>query len=211
MVRWGDLGMLSLDHLAVAARDLDEGRAAVETALGVRLQPGGKHARFGTHNLLLGLEDGMYLEVIAIDLEGPGPEGARWFDLDRFDAAPKLQTWICRCDDLGDALVRYPQAGEPVSLARGDLRWRMAVPRDGRLPFGGVFPALMQWQGDAHPAERLTASGCALARLVVRHPEAGRLADLLGPDLRDDRVVFERGAAGLRAEISTPGGLRALE
>ena len=203
--------MLRLDHLAVAARDLEEGRAAVEAALGVRLQPGGKHAHFGTHNLLLGLEDGLYLEVIAIDPEAPAPEGARWFDLDRFDAAPRLQTWICRSDDLGSALVRYPQAGAPVALARGDLRWRMAVPRDGRLAFDGVFPALMQWECDAHPAERLTASGCGLARLVVRHPEAGRLADMLGADLSDARVVFEIGAPSLRAEISTPGGLRVLE
>ncbi|MHA7850117.1 VOC family protein [Roseovarius sp.] len=203
--------MLRLDHLAVAARDLEEGRAKVEAALGVRLQPGGQHAHFGTHNLLLGLEDGLYLEVIAIDPEAPAPEGARWFDLDRFDAAPRLQTWICRSDDLGSALVRYPQAGAPVALARGDLRWRMAVPRDGRLAFDGVFPALMQWECDAHPAERLTASGCGLARLVVRHPEAGRLADMLGPDLSDARVVFEIGAPSLRAEISTPGGLRVLE
>jgi len=203
--------MLRLDHLAVAARDLEEGRAAVEAALGVRLQPGGQHAHFGTHNLLLGLEDGLYLEVIAIDPEAPAPEGARWFDLDRFDAAPRLQTWICRSDDLGSALVRYPQAGAPVALARGDLRWRMAVPRDGRLPFDGVFPALMQWECDAHPAERLTASGCGLARLVVRHPQAGRLADMLGPDLSDARVVFEIGAPSLRAEITTPGGLRVLE
>lgn len=203
--------MLKLDHLAVAARDLDEGRAAVEEALGVALQPGGQHAHFGTHNLLLGLADGLYLEVIAIDPHAPSPAHARWFDLDRFDAAPRLQTWICRSEDLGAALARHPQAGDPVPLARGDLSWRMAVPRDGRLPFDGVFPALMQWEGDAHPAQRLSASGCALARLVVRHPDAGRLADLLGRDLTDDRVVFETGPTGLRAEIRTPAGLRVLE
>lgn len=203
--------MLELDHLAVAARDLEEGRAAVEDALGVRLQSGGQHARFATHNLLLGLEDGIYLEVIAIDPEAPAPEGARWFDLDRFDGPPALQCWICRCDDLGAALTRYPSAGDPVALERGDLSWRMAVPRDGVLAFDNRFPALIEWAGDAHPATRLAASGCALARLVVSHPEAGRLADLLGPELSDARVVFERGAPGLRAEISTPGGLRVLE
>ena len=203
--------MLKLDHLAVAARDLDEGRAAVEEALGVALQPGGQHAHFGTHNLLLGLAGGLYLEVIAIDPHAPRPGHARWFDLDRFDAAPKLQAWICRSEDLGAALARHPQAGDPVPLARGDLSWRMAVPRDGRLPFDGVFPALMQWDGDAHPARRLSASGCALARLVVCHPDAGSLADLLGRDLTDDRVVFETGPTGLRAEIRTPSGLRVLE
>jgi len=37
--------MLELDHLAVVARDLDEGRATVEEALGVALQLGGCKAR----------------------------------------------------------------------------------------------------------------------------------------------------------------------
>ncbi len=203
--------MLQLDHLAVAARDLDEGRAAVEAALGVTLQRGGQHARFGTHNLLLGLEDGLYLEVIAIDPDAPAPKGARWFDLDRFDADPRLQSWICRSDDLDRDLARFDEAGEVVPLARGDLSWRMAVPPSGVLPFDNVFPALLQWDGTAHPAARLAASGCALARLVVRHPQATALTDALRPVLHDERVAFEAGAPGLRAEIATPGGVRVLE
>lgn len=77
--------MLELDHLAVAAETLEDGREAVETALGVRLQPGGQHPHFGTHNMLLGLEDGLYLEVISIDPAAPKPGYARWFDLDRFE------------------------------------------------------------------------------------------------------------------------------
>ncbi|WP_320179429.1 VOC family protein [Roseovarius pacificus] len=203
--------MLELDHLAVAARTLEEGRAAVEEALGVRLQGGGRHPHFATHNLLLGLEDGLYLEVIAIDPDAPPPDYARWFDLDRFDGPPRLNTWICRSDDLTGEVVRFPQAGRPVALSRGDLNWRMAVPDDGILPYDNLFPALIQWDCEAHPAERLTASGCSLQRLLVSHPQAGELADLLGPVLRDERVQFERGLPGLRAEIATPAGLRVLE
>jgi hypothetical protein len=34
-----------------------------------------------------------------------------------------------------------PGTGIPVDLARGDYRWRMAVPADGRLPFDSLpFP-----------------------------------------------------------------------
>ncbi len=58
---------LKLDHLAVACANLDEGVDWVEEQLGVPLQPGGQHARYGTHNKLLGLGDGLYFEVIAID------------------------------------------------------------------------------------------------------------------------------------------------
>jgi hypothetical protein len=203
--------MLELDHLAVAAETLEAGRAHVEAALGVALQQGGQHAHFGTHNLLLGLEDGLYLEVIAVDPDAPTPAVARWFDLDRFTGAPRMGTWICRCDDLEVALAQAPAgAGAPVDLARGDLRWRMAVAADGRMPFDGAFPALIQWQG-AHPAARLTPSGCRLRRLIVTHPDVGDLRAALSGMLTDPRVVIEAGAdMALRAEIDTPHGLRVL-
>jgi len=203
--------MLELDHLAVVADGLEAGRAAVEETLGVALQPGGAHAYFGTHNLLLGLEDGLYLEVIAVDPEASDPGVTRWFDLDRMQGAPRLGNWICRSDDLEAMVARFPEAGAQVTLSRGDLNWRMAVPRDGRLPFGNCFPALMQWDCATHPAARLAASGCRLQRLVVAHPDSAELAAQLAPVLADERVAFEPGAPGLRAEIMTPSGLRVLE
>ncbi|MEO0751358.1 MAG: VOC family protein [Pseudomonadota bacterium] len=201
--------MLELDHLAVAAETLEDGREAVEAALGVTLQPGGHHAHFGTHNLLLGLEDGLYLEVIAVDPAAPKPSHARWFDLDRFEGFARLTTWVCRSDDLTGHVARAPKAGNPVALARGDLNWRMAVPEGGRLPFDHTYPAVMQWDCAAHPAARLAPSGCRLTRLVVRHPEADALRTDL-KTLEDARVVFETGAPALRAEFDTPFGPRVL-
>ncbi|MBS4009937.1 MAG: VOC family protein [Roseovarius sp.] len=202
--------MIRLDHLAVAAESLEAGRAHVEAALGLRLQPGGQHAHFGTHNLLLGLEEGLYLEVIAIDPDAPAPAYPRWFDLDRFSGAPRLHNWICAVEDLEAALIQYPGAGQAVDLERGDLRWRMAVPDSGVLPMDNLFPALIEWQGAAHPATRLAPSGARLRRLVVSHPEAAALRDMIGAQVRDARVVFEPGAAGLRAEIETSHGVRVL-
>lgn len=203
--------MMRLDHLAVAAESLEAGRAYVEDALGLRLQSGGEHSHFGTHNLLLGLEDGLYLEVIAIDPAAPAPSYPRWFDLDRFSGVPRLRNWICAVDDLDAVLMRHPRAGRPVALARGDLRWRMAVPEDGILPMDNLFPALIQWQGAVHPATRLPPSGARLVRLVISHPEVATLQTWLGPELSDGRVVFESGAIGLRAEIATPQGQRVLQ
>ena len=202
--------MLELDHLAVAARTLEEGRAAVEAALGVRLQGGGRHPHFATHNLLLGLEDGLYLEVIAIDPDAPPPDYARWFDLDRFDGPPRLNTWICRSDDLAGEVVRFPRAGRPVALSRGDLNWRMAVPEDGILPYDNLFPALIQWDCEAHPAARLPEAGCALRELVVTHPEARDLRARLSPLLQTPLVRYQEGPVALSAIIDTPSGPRAL-
>ncbi len=199
---------MELDHFAIAANTLAEATAHVEEALGVPLQPGGEHAVFGTHNRLLGLADGLYLEAIAIDPEATPQRQPRWFDLDRFEGAARITNWICRSSDLDSTLAALPvDAGAPVSLTRRDLSWQMAVPNSGILPYDNIFPALIQWQGP-HPAPRLTQQGCSLRRLVVSHPEAQALAELLPLD--DARVVFEPGPAALRAEIDTPHGLRHL-
>ncbi|NIZ14253.1 VOC family protein [Phaeobacter sp. HF9A] len=200
--------MLDLDHFAIAATTLEAATAHVEEALGVAMQPGGQHPVFGTHNTLLGLADGLYLEAIAIDPQATPERSPRWFDLDRFAGAPRICNWICRTEDLAATLTGLPvTAGQAVSLSRGDLRWQMAVPESGILPFDNLFPALIQWQGP-HPAPRLTQQGCALRRLILSHPEAEALRDML--ELNDPRVVFEIGQLGARAEIDTPHGLRQL-
>lgn len=205
--------MWQLDHLAVVCTDLAEGVAQVEQALGVAMQPGGQHARFGTHNALLGLEGGLYLEVIAPQ-PGSAAEGPRWFDLDRFSGPPRLGNWICRVPDLAAALAASPpEAGRSIDMERGDLRWKIAVPDDGGLPMQGGWPTLIEWAaGTRHPADRLARSGCALSALVVRHPMAGQLEASLSGLLRDDRLRFEPAARpGLRAEFLTPGGARSLQ
>tara|TARA_R110000751_G_C13745586_1_gene477877 strand:+ start:87 stop:710 length:624 start_codon:yes stop_codon:yes gene_type:complete len=207
--------MMQFDHIAVAATTLAEATEHVEAALGVKMQPGGEHAVFHTHNTLLGLEDGLYLEAIAINPAAPRPERPRWFDLDRFSGPARLTNWICRCDDMDALLGQMPDlppdgAGQPVDLQRGDLRWRMAVPPSGVLPYDNCWPALIQWQTTQHPADRLAASGVRLKRLIVSHPQADDLRTALAPMLHDARVVFDTGPAGLRAEFDTPHGPRAL-
>ncbi|MBN2906320.1 MAG: VOC family protein [Rhodobacteraceae bacterium] len=205
--------MLTLDHLAVSAATLQEGVAAVEAALGVTLAPGGHHAAMGTHNRLLSLGPGLYLEVIAIDPAAPAPGRARWFDLDNFAGAPRLSNWIARCEDLDAALARAPRGtGAVMDLARGDLRWQMAVPGDGKLPFDGMFPALISWKGAAHPAAMLPEAGCRLIGVEVYHPRAEDLRHALRGLLDDPLVALHQAPeVALRALIDTPSGRKVLE
>ncbi|MDK3018102.1 VOC family protein [Pseudodonghicola flavimaris] len=200
-----------LDHIAVSGETLEEAAAAVEAALGVPMLQGGQHDVFITHNKLLGLADGLYLEAIAADPSRPAPERPRWFDLDSFSGRARPTNWICASEDLDALLAALPiEVGDPVSLTRGDLRWRKAVPADGKLPFDNLFPSLIEWNCEVHPATVLPPSGCALRRLIVSHPEASALAAMLAPHFRDARVVFEPGAPALSVEIDTPHGLRTL-
>ncbi len=163
--------MRELDHLVVAARNLDEGGAWIESKLGVAPVAGGKHALMGTHNRLLKLDAKRYLEVIAIDPDAPPPGRPRWFGLDtramhaRLARGPALIHWVERTDDLDAALRGRPERVEVLAFSRGPYRWRMGVPRDGRMPHNGAAATLIQWDGDAHPFDALPESGCALAQL----------------------------------------------
>jgi hypothetical protein len=202
---------MRLDHIVVAADALEDGAARIAAALGVPLEPGGAHLLMGTHNRLLSLGPGEYLEVIAIDPAATRPAHPRWFGLDTFAGPPRLAAWVCTCDDLDAAVAALPGSGAGVPFTRGDFVWRFAVPPEGATPFDGCQPALIEWETAAHPAARLPDRGCRLARLRLIHPEAAALAHLLAPVLQDPRVSVEHGhEARLFAEIETPSGLRVL-
>lgn len=203
--------MLRIDHLAVCCTTLAEGVAGIESRLGVTLAPGGQHAHMATHNRLLNLGD-IYLEVIAPNPDAPRPAWRRWFDLDHFAGPPRLTNWVAACDDLAAELAISPAGtGVPVALSRGDFRWQMAVPADGKLPFDGGFPALIQWQGTAHPAARLPDAGLRLERLELAHPDARALRESLAARLPDPRLVIVDGPRiAMQAILTTPHGPRTL-
>lgn len=203
--------MLRLDHLAVTAATLEDGVAAVEAALDVAMAGGGQHPQMGTHNRLLGLGD-CYLEVIAPDPAAPRPAWPRWFDIDRFTGPPRLTNWIAASEDLAtDLALSPPGTGAPLALQRGDYRWQMAVPADGRLPFDGGFPALIEWEGQQHPTRALPDAGVRLTRLEIVHPAADALADALATRIADPRIVITPGSAkAMRATFSTPQGNRSF-
>lgn len=203
--------MFELDHLAVSAGSLAEAVAHVEDALGVAMGPGGQHAHFGTHNQLLGLADGLYLEAIAIDPDAAPLGYARWFDLDRRSGPARLTNWIVRCGDVDAAVAAMGSGiGAPVALARGDLRWSMAVPESGILPFDNMHPAIIQWHTQPTPGALLASSGCRLVALEVSHPEAAELKAHLAPVLPSAIVTYSTGPIGLEAHFDTPHGRRVL-
>ena len=206
---------IRFDHLVIAARTLQEGVDWVERRLGASVGAGGKHDLMGTHNRLLSLGPGRFLEVIAIDPEAPAPLQPRWFELDspamqaRIADEPALIHWVARTDDIEAALATTVAAAPPIlALSRGAFRWKIGVPLDGHLPRGGIAPTLIQWFTQ-HPAEVLPDSGCRLESLVLRHPDAPAiLHELRYAGLSaEDPVQAHHEGAGLEARIRTPKGV----
>lgn len=228
---------LELDHLVVAARSLEEGARFVADALGVESSPGGTHVAMGTHNRLIGLWGGAYLEIIAIDPQAERERVAnaaaaaprpRWFALDdsamreRLERGPYLAHWAARVPrpkDLGRWQSQYPsRIAAVVPMARGDLTWRLTVPESGAFPSWqgageGIVPTLIQWDTTAHPSTRLPATGLALKRLKAAHPRADDIRahlQWLGAAHLIELETATDGAPALVAEIETPSGVRTL-
>lgn len=210
-----------LDHLVIACARLDDGVDWVEQQLGVSPTAGGQHMAMGTHNALLKLGGRSYLEVIAIDPDAIKPDRPRWFGLDepeiqaQLASSPRLLTWAVRTDSLATACARVPELGEIRSMSRADFHWKIAVPDDGALAWGGVLPTAIQWSEDSegivrHPCERLPDSGCELQQLELSHPAAVLGTAGLVAKFRELRIVgpvdLRPGPKRLAARIRSPKG-----
>lgn len=222
---------LALDHLVVAAADLDSGTRHVADLLGIAPTGGGAHPRMGTHNRVLGMTGGVYLEVIAIDPDAPAPQRPRWFGLDqpamraRLAEGPFLAHWAARVEapaDLSAWQARHPDRIAPaIPMTRGDLRWRLTVPDDGSLPAwreagatagDGLLPTLIQWDVDAYPGVNLPRQPLTLVALAGTHPRAALLRQGLAWLGADALIAIEQadGLPRLQAAIETDRGIRIL-
>ncbi len=167
-----------VDHLVVAAADLDVGIAWVAERLGVAPVPGGSHEGLGTRNALLGL-GGPYLEVLSLDPDQAGASSAFSQLVARFDV-PALYTLAVAASPL-DAAV-------PMSRALPDgtrLMWQ--------LQFTDTPLFFIDWMQTPRPSG--LPEGGALTRCSVQTPEPERLAGVADVDVT-------RGDWHIEAEIS---------
>lgn len=198
----------NIDHLVISASDLASGRGWAEDLLDISLTVRGEHRAMGTHNVAAALDNGSYLEVIAVDPDAPPPAYSRWFDLDNFGGPPRLTNWVVNCVDLDEAWERAPaNVGRIMSFTRGPYAWRMIVPEDGKLIFDGCFPALIEWQSE-HPAPDLPNFDLRLKRLKLAHPDAPALRAALAPfvEAMEHVSISDGRRPSLQAEIGTPSG-----
>ncbi|MCJ2165981.1 MULTISPECIES: VOC family protein [unclassified Pseudodesulfovibrio] len=210
-----------VDHLVIAATDIDRGVDYAESLLGVQMPKGGVHEKMGTHNHLMQLGDALFLEVIAINPQGEPPTRPRWFGLDdpfvraRLDREPAFLAWVVNTDDIHTLMAQSAiSLGRAESVSRGDLNWQFGLPSDGRLLAGGMIPYVIQWGTGEHPAARMADLGCRLIGLDIHHPYPewiGAVLNSIGPV---GMVQVHKAASGtppyMTASIDTPAGIRLL-
>lgn len=212
-----------IDHLVVAAPNLEEGAAWCEATLGVRPGPGGEHPLMGTHNLLLRVATvnypRAYLEILAIQ-PGRTPQRARrWFDLDDDSVrdalrreGPRLLHFVASVPDVARSVAALKDAGHdrggPLRASRmtprGMLEWQITLREDGQRLLHGTLPTLIQW-GDTHPASALPESGITLQALCAYAPEPATLEHAYRA-IGLQGVTVKTGATNLCAVLDTPRG-----
>jgi hypothetical protein len=198
-----------IDHLVFTVPDLEEGTALIEERLGVRPAPGGKHTGRGTHNALLSLGNGAYLEVIAPDPEQGEVTTPRAFGLDQ-PGPPRLYTWAAKAPDIERQMEAARRAGYegavlPMSRDLPDgvtLRWVLTYPTP--VLGDGVVPFLIRWEPGPHPSET-SPGGCTLVSLRGEHLEPAPVRALLAA-MELQLPVDEGPAAALIATVQCPRG-----
>lgn len=212
-----------LDHLVIAAATLEQGVDWLEARLGVRVSQGGRHPLMGTHNCLMQIGGGAFLEVIAIDPEAPPPGRPRWYGLDRPEiqrrlaGGPRLLTWVVRTTDIGAAAKALPNCGPVIEGRRGTLAWKITVRHDGWMPEDGLFPTLIQWPaslGPDGPVPNMPDFGCRLEDFRIAHAGPARLQAALAATGADGIARIEQASEsnppGLKAILGSPNGKVAL-
>ena len=217
-----------VDHLVVAATDLEQGAAWCEATLGVRPGPGGEHPLMGPHNLLLRVatvnHPRAYLEILAIQPGRASQRPRRWFDLDdesvrdalRRDG-PRLLHFVASVPDVAASVTALKELGHDRGMPlrasrmtpRGLLEWQITLRDDGQRLLQGTLPTLIQW-GATHPASALPESGVTLQALCAHAPDPAPLESAYRA-IGLHGVAVKTGAVNLCAVLETPRGRVKLE
>lgn len=211
--------MLRLDHLTVIAPTLAEGVTHVGACLDLDIPFGQRHFYMGTHNHLLQLGDGVYLEIVALDPDGEAPGRARWFGLDDqrqvradWDEGRRLRGWVARTDAIDAVLAgRGGVFGRKVALPVNDPTFDFAIPEDGSLPLDGAAPSVIDRRGKPRSMAAITDLGARLRGFSLDHPEPGTIAALYRElAVEGAPALFQGQRLRYHAQIETPAGPKEL-
>jgi hypothetical protein len=190
-----------IDHVIYGTADLDLAAARVEAELGLSAVAGGHHEGLGTHNRIVPLHDGSYIELLAVadpdEAEGSAIGAALQAAIARGQG---LLGWAVAVEDLAPIAARL---GTPItgvrrqglsarltgvqeSLAEPFLPFFIERPAAGGSAVGPNDAREISWievAGDGGRLERWLA-GAALPVRVVDGEPAVRAISVSGRELR---------------------------
>lgn len=183
---------MRIDHVILAATDLDSAAARLEAELGLVATGGGRHDGLGTHNRIVPLGDG-YVEILATadEDEGKASPLGRAVTARIAETGDGLMGWAVAVDDVAPIAERL--GSEVSTITRQGLSARLTglgeAMAEAFLPF-----FISRDHGIEDPGAAGDAGGIKWVELAG---DGDRLDDWLGGSELPVRVV--RGRPGLRA------------
>lgn len=183
---------MRIDHVVYGTGDLEAASRRLEAVLGIRAIPGGRHEGLGTHNRLLPLPDGTFIEVLGIADPGAAarsPIGAALAAA--IAAGDGWLGWVIAVDDvdvvagrLGTAVGAISREGMTArvtgiaeSAREPHLPFFIERPAASRPPEGGAITGLelagdaarlRHWLGGAELPVRVDEGDSAVRGVGVR-------------------------------------------
>lgn len=174
---------MELDHVLLAARDLERDAAFLEETYGLESRIGGRHSSWGTANRIVPLGTS-YLELVAVLDEQVARASVfgRWVASAAHAGRIRPFGWAVRPRDLDGTAARLGLtvlSGSRTTPSGGKVEWRTCgleqAARDPRLPF------FLEWRDPtAFPGATSDPLG-TIERIEVAS-DPGELADWLGPN-----------------------------
>ncbi|MDE2858162.1 MAG: VOC family protein [Chloroflexota bacterium] len=202
--------ILGIDHIVIAARELN---AAMETyrGLGFSVVYGGAHP-YGSHNALIGFEDGSYIELLGFYEESPAHP---WWELLHERGGGLIDFCLATDDIRADLAAIRAQGVEAGDLTEGgrrrpdgyEVKWinnKVGGEFQGIMPFiiEDVSPRAQRLPRETTQANGATGIHC----LSLATEDAGRYGAIMGAVLGQEGQAFrddELGASGIRFELGS--------
>lgn len=201
----------AIDHLVYCVPNLREGIQIIEEKFGIAPVYGGRHLTRGTHNALLNLGDGCYLELLAVDPKNDSIPPPRWMGVDLIKTS-KLTRWSIKSIDFERELSILTKANSELGKAFAGsrktsegslLNWKMSLPLSS--PEVEILPFVLDWKDSIHPTENLPKE-CRLIELSATHSNPEIFQKTL-EDLGGQLKIKRSEVSSLVAKIKTPNGI----
>jgi len=208
--------IIGIDHVLIAVEDLEKAMDLYRR-LGFQVLLGGEHPQVGTHNALVPLADGSYLELIAVkklELAQGFPFGKQV--LGALAGQNRLAGFVLETTDYNGDVQAIRERGLEIAKAppggrvRPDgqqVSWRTAHPENSQLPFliQDLSPRTLRVPP---PEEGLGCSakvGWVEVGAADFQPAITAYTQLLGERPVEGRFSLQRGAIHLSQSFSEDG------
>jgi Glyoxalase-like domain len=197
-----------IDHIVLAAPDLEEAMAQFEEMAGVGAKIFGAINGIGIRCARISFNDASYLEIIAPDPKQPGPIGQLIKAKGIKDMTPfAFAIRSSRTEELKDEVTEFKYVPDHITMFGGKKdgtarKWEMLHLYGHEL--GGICPYFVNWDTTDHPCATLPVVG-KLKKFTIRAPSDDPIHKLLAHvGVRD--LNIEVGTPKMSFQFSSPEG-----